>query len=73
VNYSSFLGAPKEYNLYNSKGFDLTTLKNTLVIFPSHLYHRIPAVDLNGRTRHSFSFNVLPKGDFGVEDSKVNF
>jgi len=73
VNNSSFLGDPKEYNLYNSKGFDLTTHKNTLLIFPSHLYHRIPAEDLNGKTRHSFALNVLPKGDFGVEDSKVNF
>jgi len=62
-----FLGAPREWNQYNTRNINVSTHKNTLLLFPSHLYHRIPSLDLKGVTRYSLAFNVLPKGSFGVK------
>lgn len=64
-----FIGSPRERNQYNSRNINVSTHKNTLLLFPSHLYHRIPSLDLKGVTRYSLAFNVLPKGSFGVSDS----
>ena len=68
-----FLGDPREWNQYNTLTTNIKTHKNTLLLFPSHLYHRIPPLDLKGVTRYSLSFNVLPKGFFGSGDSQVFF
>ena len=68
-----FSGAPREFNEYNTRNINISTHKNTLILFPSHLYHRIPPLDLKGTTRYSLAFNVLPKGSFGSGDSQTYF
>ena len=64
---------PREYNMYNSRQYTLTTEKDTLLLFPSHVYHKIPPTQLNHTTRYSLAFNVLPYGLFGHRDSELSF
>jgi uncharacterized protein (TIGR02466 family) len=62
----------KEAGIYNSKFFTINPQKNQLILFFSNLRHQICKNNSN-INRYSLAFNILPKGDFGVEDSRVNF
>jgi uncharacterized protein (TIGR02466 family) len=62
----------KEYGIYNSRYFTINPKKNQLILFFSNLRHQICKNESN-ENRYSLAFNVLPKGDFGVGDSRVNF
>lgn len=62
----------KSYNLYNSLIWDIPTEKNRLLIFPSHVEHKI-LTNKDKKTRYSLALNILPKGNFGVGDSQFNW
>ncbi len=57
------------YNVYNSHTWNITPEKNLLVIFPSHLEHKI-AKNEGDAPRYSLAINILPKGNFGKGDSE---
>jgi uncharacterized protein (TIGR02466 family) len=55
---------PKENNLLNSDTFTMAGEKNTLLLFKSHLEHKI--VKYEGTdNRYSIAFNVIPVGTIG--------
>lgn len=62
----------KKYGIYNSRFFTINPQKNQLLLFFSNLRHQIGKNNSNV-DRYSLAFNILPKGDFGVEDSRINF
>jgi uncharacterized protein (TIGR02466 family) len=49
----------KEYNLYNSKYWELYVENGDIFIFPSGLHHQT-LKNISNNYRYSFSFNVLP-------------
>ena len=58
-----------KYNLYNSTEWVMQPEKGLLVLFPSTLYHSIlPSKE----SRKSMAFNIIPVGEYGDGDSKVN-
>lgn len=61
----------KNYNTINSRNWWLPIKDNTLLLFQSDLEHEI--IINNSKTeRYSLAFNVLPKGEIGFNDSKIN-
>ena len=71
-NKDVFHMEPKEYNIFNSWKWTITPKKNSLIIFSSRLRHKI-LENKSSKDRYSLAFNLLPKGVFGDEDSKVHF
>ena len=71
-SYSQFSSPPKEANDFNATLYTFTPVKNTLLIFHSHLRHKIQK-NLSNKDRYSISFNILPKNVFGDADSMVDF
>ena len=55
----------KESNIWNATQFDFPVAKNMLMIFPSHLYHRIMPSKKTKTTRYSLAFNLIPDGLIG--------
>ena len=55
----------KEYNYFNSDAFYVETVKNSCVIFPSHIKHFVEE-NKNDKTRISLAFNVFVKGTIGT-------
>ena len=53
-----------EYNLYNSGTYKFTTESNTLILFPSGLFHSVES-NISSEDRHSLSFNTFVKGEIG--------
>jgi uncharacterized protein (TIGR02466 family) len=70
--HSAFITVPKNYNIYNSTQWKFTPKKNSLIIFPSELRHKI-LMNNSQKTRYSLSLNVLPQGVFGYKDTEVFF
>jgi uncharacterized protein (TIGR02466 family) len=62
-----------EFNEFNAKSFFFPIINdNTLILFPSSLEHSIESnEDVN--PRYSISFNILPKGYVGTNDSGTIF
>ena len=60
------------HGIYNSKEWIVNPQKNQLILFFSTLRHEI-CQNKSEQDRYSLAFNVLPNGNFGVGDSKVNF
>ena len=60
----------KERNLFNGDSISYTTKKNSLILFPSSLWHK---TNINNKkeTRISLSFNTWLKGDLG-DESQLN-
>ena len=56
-----------EYNIQNCNAYDFNTDKNTLIIFPSKLPHKVK-VNNDNRDRYSMSFNTFVKGSMGDEN-----
>jgi len=69
---SHFYTPPTEYNIYNSSEGVITPEDNFLILFFSQLRHKIMP-NRSKKDRFSLSFNLLPKGEFGSNDSKVIF
>ncbi len=56
-----WLDYSNEFNVYNSKTYDIKAGKNMLVIFPSILAHEI-LINTSKKTRYSLALNVIPQG-----------
>lgn len=69
-NFSSFFLNVSNNGIFNSPTFTLKPRKNMLVLFPSHLQHRITE-NTSSSTRYSLAFNLFPIGSFGQADSFV--
>ena len=63
---------PTEYNIYNSKEWEIIPEDNALILFFSPLRHQIMP-NQSTKERVSLAFNLLPTGEFGASDSKVVF
>ena len=57
-----------EYNEWNSERWWYPTTKNSLLLFPSKLVHRVNRVE-SEKTRISLAFNTFVKGRIGWTDS----
>ncbi len=66
---TSFNMIPKEFNVYNSSSWEIKPPKGTILLFPSEVYHY---VNISNRDRKSLAFNIVPVGEYGGGDSKVN-
>ena len=66
---TSFNIIPKEFNVYNSSSWEVKPPKGTILLFPSELYHY---VNISNNDRKSLAFNIVPEGEYGGGDSKVN-
>jgi uncharacterized protein (TIGR02466 family) len=62
---------PSDYNEYNSSSWQIQPKTKMLVLFPSHLYHKIGINNNKNITRYSLAFNFMPIGDIGMGDSKL--
>ena len=71
-NKTQFYTPPTEYNVYNSTEWAVLPEDNSLILFFSQLRHKIMP-NTSTRDRFSLSFNILPKGEFGAQDSKAIF
>ena len=60
LNYS-------EHNLQNCDEYNFTTDKNTLILFPSKLPHKVKTNNEN-KDRYSMSFNTFIKGSMGEKN-----
>jgi uncharacterized protein (TIGR02466 family) len=58
--------SPKEYNVFNSESWWLSSTEGTLLLFPSTLSHSVERVE-SEKTRLSISFNTFPVGYLGEE------
>lgn len=63
-NESMFDVEPKEWNFYNSESWWYPAKNNSLIIFPSELYHSVNTKD-DSNIRISLSFNTFLKGRIG--------
>ena len=60
-------------NIYSATRWDLKVKKNTLLIFPSELQHKIQKNTLK-YDRYSIAFNVLPIGSFNKgQDNEITY
>ena len=60
-------------NIYSATKWDLKVKKNTLLIFPSELQHKIKKNTLK-YDRYSIAFNVLPIGSFNKgQDNEITY
>jgi uncharacterized protein (TIGR02466 family) len=64
----SFFTEATEYNVYNSKVFEIKPNENSLIFFPHYLYHRVKK---SNNDRYSIAFNLLPEGSIGFRDSFI--
>ena len=69
---TQFLTSPTEYNTFNSREWAIIPEDNFLILFFSQLRHKIMP-NQSKKDRFSLSFNLLPKGEAGVNDSKTIF
>jgi len=69
---TQFSTPPTEYNIFNSRTWVITAEDNLLILFFSQLVHQIMP-NTSNKDRFSLSFNLLPKGKFGVGDSTLIF
>ena len=60
-------------NIYSATKWDLKVKKNTLLIFPSELQHKIEKNTFT-HDRYSIAFNVLPVGSFNKgQDNEITY
>jgi len=71
-NTPPFSTQPTEYNIYNSSNGLFVPEDNFLILFFSHLRHQLMP-NQSTKDRFSLAFNILPRGEFGVGDSKTIF
>jgi uncharacterized protein (TIGR02466 family) len=62
-----------EDNILNASSINFNISQNSsLILFPSDLEHSIEK-NLSKENRYSLAFNILPLGEIGYGDSKINF
>jgi uncharacterized protein (TIGR02466 family) len=71
-NVFTFKDTVNNCGIYNSRDWVINPQKNQLILFFSNLRHEI-CKNTSEEDRYSLAFNVLPNGNFGAGDSKVNF
>lgn len=59
------------YNIYNSNEFGFETTKNDLILFPSHLTHKVD-VNNSDKNRYSLAFNYFLEGKMGGKTGSAN-
>jgi uncharacterized protein (TIGR02466 family) len=57
-----------EYNLWNSKTWDMNVKDNTIAIFPSLLAHSVKT-NIHSKERISIAFNTFVKGTIGSKEA----
>jgi ectoine hydroxylase-related dioxygenase (phytanoyl-CoA dioxygenase family) len=55
------------FNLWNSDFWKVQVKNNTIVLFPSSLYHSVEK-NVNDCERVSIAFNVFARGEFGTDE-----
>jgi uncharacterized protein (TIGR02466 family) len=63
---------PREYNVFNSHAYTFQAKTNNVLIFHSTMRHKILR-NTSDIDRYSIAFNIIPKGDFGDNDYRINF
>jgi|TARA_R110000751_G_scaffold46362_1_gene104371 uncharacterized protein (TIGR02466 family) len=72
-NSSFFKLGYNSNNIYSAADWDVTVKKNTLLIFPSELSHKVKKNCLK-KNRYSLAFNILPVGTFNKgSDSEITY
>jgi len=71
-NMTRFFTPATKYNIFNSREWTIVPEDNLLVLFFSQLRHKIMPNE-SKKDRFSLSFNLLPRGEFGIDDSKTIF
>ena len=66
--YAHWETPTKEYNIYNSRTWDVYVSTGDLIVFPSWFQHSVPAKQTTG-DRISLAFNSFFTGTMGHEDS----
>ena len=61
-----------EYNIFNSKSWDIPLEPGLVCIFPSHVLHQVSASQTNER-RRCISFNYFLEGEFGDKTNYTKF
>lgn len=56
-----------QYNPHNAGSWHYPSVPNTLIIFPSYLYHWVPTNE-SKHNRVSVSFNIVLRGTLGVKN-----
>jgi uncharacterized protein (TIGR02466 family) len=57
-----------DYNQNNSESWTIVPETDTIIFFPSEVYHKIETNESN-MTRYSIAFNLLPVGEIGDNKS----
>ena len=70
VNPLTMRVAPSEWNIWNSESWMMPTPKNSVMLFPSTLRHRVDPTT-NPNTRVSLSFNTFLKGKLASQLSEI--
>ena len=68
---SNYCLSVSERNIYNTDTQSFAPQKNYIIIFPSHLEHRI-GHHRGSKTRYSLACNFYPVGELGGGDSYIN-
>jgi uncharacterized protein (TIGR02466 family) len=61
-----------EYNVFNSVEYSFKPIENTILIFPSHLFHKIEK-NMSNHPRLSIACNFMPMGKVGIGDSEYRY
>lgn len=72
LSNSFMLNPASSYNIFNSETWRVYPRKNEVILFPSHLYHRVYNHQ-SDNIRYSLAFNILPIGMIGEADSRILF
>ena len=67
-----FMIQTSDFNILNTDSWTIKPQKNTLLFFPSYLYHRID-LHKSDIDRYSIAFNIMPTGVVGHQDSTYNY
>jgi len=68
---SMLLNDPDEWGPYTARDWTYKPEKNTMIIFPSSVYHRVKLNNSN-EDRYSMAINFFPTGKIGLNDSSID-
>ena len=71
-NPSNICVQTMEFNFFNSYCWNFTPEKAMILLFPSDLRHKVLR-HKSEWTRNALAFNVMPKGDAGMQDSTFQY
>lgn len=61
----------RQANVYKSTTWEISPVKNRLIIFPSNVPHKINT-NKTKHTRFSLPFNIIPLGNIGNAEQRIN-